>query len=136
MVAFRATFPWASQYDINFKCSILLSLWAIKALTETPTTWAANNITFNTHAFRSTSEGHTVCPNLGTRNDAPGSKMGSLVRYQESRRLREGSKINSHHTWETLSFGEKPDMRDNDSRNLVMGGKEAARRHECCHPTP
>lgn len=55
-----------------------VSLWPIKILTDTPTTWGTNNITFNTHTFRSTSEGDTVCRNLSSRNDAPGSKIGSL----------------------------------------------------------
>lgn len=47
----RATFSWASQYDIYFECSILLSQWAVKVLTEIRTIWDANNITFSNHTF-------------------------------------------------------------------------------------
>ena len=82
MVAFRATFSWASQYDIYFKCSILLSLWAIKVLIEIPTNWDANNVSFSNHTFSNTGETDTVCQNLSARNDALESKMGSLLRYQ------------------------------------------------------
>lgn len=44
MVTLRATFSWASQYEIYFKCCILLSLWAIKVLIKIPTTWDASNV--------------------------------------------------------------------------------------------
>lgn len=44
MVTLRATFSWASQYEIYFKCCNLLSLWAIKVLIKIPTTWDANNV--------------------------------------------------------------------------------------------